>query len=171
MLNISIIGWLHTLTCIFAMIAGGVALFAIKGSVDHKKWGHWYIYVMAVTNLSALLIYPEGQFNVFHWMAVGTLAALSLGWYAAPRQGSAGWANTHLSCMLWSYYMLYGGLINEAFLRVAVLRQFSPFFGSDGRLFGMIQMLVMLLFIVLWIKFLIRTTRLYKQSKSARQAA
>ncbi len=165
--NISIIGWIHTITCVLAMIAGGVALFAIKGSVDHKKWGHWYFYVMAVTNLSALLIYPEGQFNIFHWMAVGTLAALLLGWYAAPRQRTAAWANTHLTCMLWSYYMLYGGLINESFLRVPVLRQFSPFFGSDGMIFGMTQMIVMLVFTVFWIKFLIRTTRLYRQRNLA----
>ncbi len=161
--NISMIGWIHTITCVFAMIAGGVALFAKKGSVDHKKWGHWYIYVMAATNLSALLIFPEGQFNIFHWMAVGTLAALLLGWYAAPRQGTAAWANTHLTCMLWSYYMLYGGLINESFLRVPVLRQFSPFFGTNGLIFGMTQMVVMFLFIGIWIRFLIRTTRLYRQ--------
>lgn len=163
MLDISIIGWFHTITCILAMLTGGVALFAIKGSVDHKKWGHWYIYVMAATNVSALLVYPDGKFNVFHWMAVGTLAALLLGWYTAPRQRSALWANTHLSCMLWSYYMLYGGLINESFLRVPMLRELSPFFGGNGMIFGMIQMLTMNVFIVLWFKFLIRTTRIFKQ--------
>lgn len=135
MLTISLIGWIHTLTCVFAMIAGGVALFATKGSVNHKKWGLWYFYVMAITNLSALLIYPDGQFNIFHWMAIGTLAVLLLGWYAAPRQSSVTWANTHLTCMLWSYYMLYGGLINESFLRVPMLKQYSPFFGSDGMIF------------------------------------
>ncbi len=161
--NITIIGWLHTITCVFAMIAGGVTLFAIKGSVDHKKWGHWYFYVMLATNLSALLIYREGQFNIFHGMAVGTLAILLLGWYAAPRQRSVTWANTHLSCMLWSYYMLYGGLINEAFVRVPTLRESSPFFGGDGLIFGMTHMVVLFLFIGLWLKFLIRTTRLYKQ--------
>jgi uncharacterized membrane protein len=162
MLTISMVGWIHTLTCVFAMIAGGVALFATKGSVNHKKWGRWYFYVMVITNLSALLIYTDGQFNIFHWMAIGTLAVLLLGWYAAPRQRTATWANTHLMCMLWSYYMLYVGLINESFLRVPVLRQYSPFFGSDGMIFGMLQMLVMLVFIVLWVKFLIKTTRQYK---------
>ncbi|MBN4053622.1 DUF2306 domain-containing protein [Haliea sp. AH-315-K21] len=161
--NMTIIGWLHTIACVLAMITGGVALFAIKGSVDHKKWGRWFFYTMLVTNVSALLIYPEGQFNVFHWMAIGTLVVLLLGWYAAPRQRSVGWANMHLSCMLWSYYMLWGGLVNEAFLRVPVLKQFSPFFGADGAVFGMIQMVVMLVFIVLWLKFLIRTTRRFKQ--------
>ena len=165
--SISIIGWLHSIACVLAMIAGGLALFAVKGSVDHKKWGRWFIYTMITTNVSALLIYPDGQFNIFHWMAIGTLAALFLGWYAALRQRSVTWANTHLSCMIWSYYMIYGGLINEAFLRIPALRQFSPFFGSDGAIFGMTQMVVMLVFIVLWVKFLIRTTRLFKQRNLA----
>lgn len=165
--NISIIGWIHTIACVFAMLAGAVALFAVKGSVDHKKWGHWYVYTMLATNVSALMIYPNGEFNIFHWMAVGTLAALFLGWYAAPRQRSLTWANTHLSCMIWSYYMLYGGLINESFLRIPALREYSPFFGSEGAIFGMTQMLVMLVFIVLWLKFLLRTTRLFKHGSLA----
>lgn len=161
--NISLIGWIHTLTCVFAMIAGGVALFAIKGSADHRKWGKWYVYAMLVTNVSALLIYPNGEFNIFHGMAVGTLLVLLLGWYAAPRQRTVLWANTHLSCMIWSYYMLYGGLINEAFLRMPALQQYSPFFGAQGAVFGMIQMLTMLVFIGLWLKYLISTTRSFKQ--------
>ena len=165
--NISLIGWLHTLTCVIAMIAGGIALFAVKGSADHRKWGKWYIYSMLVTNVSALMIYPEGVFNIFHGMAVGTLIVLLLGWYAAPRQRSVGWANTHLSCMIWSYYMLFGGLINEAFLRVPALQPLSPFFGAQGALFGMIQMLTMLGFIVFWIKYLISTTRSFKQRELA----
>lgn len=162
MFTISLIGWVHTFTCVFAMLAGGVALFAIKGSVDHKKWGHWYIYAMAITNLSALLIYPDGVFNIFHWMALGTLAALFLGWYAATRQRGALWANTHLSCMVWSYYMLYGGLINESFLRIPALRGYSPFFGSEGAIFGLIQMLTMLVFIIIWVNFLIKTSSRFK---------
>ena len=164
--NISIIGWLHTITCIAAMFTGAVALFAVKGSVDHKKWGRWYIYTMISTNISALLIYPDGVFNMFHWMAVGTLAAVLLGWYGAARQRSAIWAYTHLTCMIWSYYMLYGGLINEAFLRVAVLRTYSPFFGGNGAIFGMIQMIVMFVFIVFWIKYVVRTMRLFKQRRA-----
>ena len=58
--------------------------------------------------------------------------------------------------------MLIGGLINEFFLRVPLLEQFSPFLDSDGVIFGMIHTVVMLIFVVLWAKFLSRTTRLFK---------
>tara|TARA_R110000772_G_scaffold214558_1_gene325115 strand:- start:1262 stop:1717 length:456 start_codon:yes stop_codon:yes gene_type:complete len=149
------------------MISGAIALFAVKGSVDHKRWGHWFIYTMLVTNVSALLIYASGQFNIFHWMAVGTLAVLLLGWYAAPRQRSMSWAITHLSCMIWSYYMLYGGLINEAFLRLPVLREISPMYGANGAIFGMLQMAVLFIFMLWWLFFVSRTYRNYKQKSLA----
>lgn len=162
MFTLSLIGWLHTLCSIFAMLAGAVALFAAKGSVNHRRWGLWYVYIMLLTNVSALLIYASGQFNVFHWMAVGTLAMLLLGWYAAPRQRSMSWAVTHLSCMIWSYYMLYGGLINEVFLRIPALRNISPMYGADSLIFGMLQMVVLFTFLILWFFYLVRTQRAYK---------
>lgn len=167
MFSLSLIGWLHTLSCIFAMIAGAIALFAVKGSADHKRWGRWYVYVMLSTNVSALLIYANGQFNIFHWMAIGTLVILLLGWYAAPRQGALSWAVTHSSCMLWSYYLLYGGLINESFLRLPALWEISPMFGADGLIFGMIQMVVLFVFFAIWLFFILRTCRLYKHKSLA----
>jgi len=67
MFTISLIGWVHTFTCVFAMLAGGVALFAIKGSVDHKSGGvgismPWRsrIYQLCSSILMGYLIYFTG---------------------------------------------------------------------------------------------------------------
>ena len=127
---VSLIGWLHTAVCSAAMAAGAAALWSRKGSALHKRWGGWYVHTMLAAQLTALLIYSGGGFGIFHWLAVVALLLVVLGAFAAPRQARAPWSLTHVSCMVWSYYLLIGGAVNEAFLRLSVLRSVSPMYGG-----------------------------------------
>jgi hypothetical protein len=62
-------------------------------------------------------------FGVAHWLAVITLAVLLLGRLAASRQKVAFFAYAHPICMILTYWMLVGGAINEAFVRVRWLQR------------------------------------------------
>ena len=53
------------------------------------------------------------------------LLAVALAIFAASRQRKAVWAHVHAQAMLFSYYLLVGGLINEMLVRVTVLRNLA----------------------------------------------
>lgn len=132
--DISIIGWIHTMGCIVALIFGAMNLVAAKGTPHHKFRGLGYTISMVVAMGLSLLIYRfdiplvrgarpgHGVFGLFHWFTVFTLLFVLLGYYAASRQNRGFWAYTHPVAMTLSYYLLIGGLINEVFARVNVLR-------------------------------------------------
>lgn len=147
---ISLIGWLHTAVCVAAMAAGAVALCTRKGSARHRHWGRWYVRTMIPAQLTALLIYTGGGFRIFHWLAVIALALVALGALAAPRQGRLPWSLTHVTCMVWSYYLLIGGAVNEAFLRLPVLRSVSPFDGGPWHYHATVHVAVLLFFTACW---------------------
>ncbi len=152
--SVSLIGWLHTAVCVAAVVAGAAALWTRKGSARHRRWGRVYVPTMIAAQLSALLIYRIGGFTMFHWLAVITLLLVALGAFAAPRQASAAWSLTHLSCMVWSYYLLIGGAVNEAFLRLSVLRPVSPFDGGPRHYYEAVHAAVLLFFTACWVVFL-----------------
>jgi uncharacterized membrane protein len=127
--DISILGWIHTVACLIALPTGLAVLAMTKGTSRHRRVGLWYFYAMGAANLTALGLYApiEGidpGFNRFHWMAVGTLAALAVAYVGARRQREALWAYLHPAGMIVSYYFLIGGLINEAFSRAGALQSF-----------------------------------------------
>ena len=151
---ISLIGWLHTAVCVAAMAAGAAALSAHKGSARHRRWGRWYVRTMIAAQLTALLIYTGGGFRIFHWLAVIALALVALGALAAPRQGRLRWSVTHVSCMVWSYYLLIGGAVNEAFLRLSALQSVSPMYGGPRHYYDAVHAAVLLFFTACWAAFL-----------------
>jgi uncharacterized membrane protein len=119
--DISLIGYVHTLTCVIALLIGAFMIVSHKGSPVHRRMGRWYVGAMVVVNLSAFGILPHGL-DVFHGVAVATLVVLIVGYTAASRQKAAGWAYLHPLGMIASYYSLVGGAINEAFSRIDILR-------------------------------------------------
>ena len=147
---ISLIGWLHTAVCSAALAAGAAALSTRKGSARHRRWGRWYVRTMIAAQLTALLIYTGGGFRIFHWLAVIALALVALGALAAPRQGRLPWSLTHVSCMVWSYYLLIGGAVNEAFLRLSVLQSVSPMYGGPRHYYDAVHAAVLLFFTACW---------------------
>ena len=166
---ISLIGWLHTAVCVAAMAAGAVALCTRKGSARHRRWGRWYVGTMIAVQLTALLIYTGGGFRIFHWLAVITLALVALGALAAPRQRRLPWSLTHISCMVWSYCLLIGGAVNEAFLRLSVLQSVSPMYGAPRHYYDAVHAAVVLFFAACWAAFL--AARLWRRARPRRLAA
>lgn len=122
-MNLTLIGWLHTLACTYSLLVGATLLWRAKGGAAHKEQGRRYIYAMAFANLSALAIYQIGSFNVFHVLALCTLASVAIAFasarWRAPRRH---WLCIHLTAIVFSYYQLVGGLINELFVRVPPLQ-------------------------------------------------
>jgi uncharacterized membrane protein len=148
-LDLLLLGWVHLMASLAAMAFGAAVLARPKGTAGHKTRGRIYAASMAATCLTALGICRRGVFFFPHWLAVAALITTAAGFAAAhfkiPR---AGWIHVHLTCMLASLYILVGGVVNEAFLRVNFLRRLVPDFNSSPAV-GMTHLCVMLLFAAL----------------------
>jgi uncharacterized membrane protein len=148
-LDLLSLGWVHLVASLAAMAIGAVVLVHPKGTAVHKARGTIYVAAMAVTSLTALGIYRLGVFFFPHWLAVVALIITAAGVAAAhfkiPR---AGWMHVHLTCMVASFYLLIGGAVNEAFLRMSFLRRLVPDINSSFAV-GMTHLSVMLLFAAL----------------------
>ncbi len=126
-LDLSWLGWIHTVACIAALTTGALMLLRPKGTSQHRSVGRLYLIAMLVTNLTALGIYRSGVFFFPHWFALAALTAIAIGFICVRlRWPKAYWRNAHLTCMVASYYMLIGGGVNEMFLRVHVLHAMAP---------------------------------------------
>jgi uncharacterized membrane protein len=135
--DISLIGWLHSMVYMAALIVGAMQLISQKGTRAHTFRGNIYFLAMIVANVTALFIFHGedvlfrrgrppviGQgFGFFHWLSVFTLVLVVLGRIAASRQRRAFFAYAHPVCMILSYWVLVGGAINEAFDRVDWVRR------------------------------------------------
>jgi uncharacterized membrane protein len=145
-LDMSFLGWVHTIACLGALAAGAIVLGGPKGTLRHQTIGRLYLGSMLATNLTALGIYRRGVFFFPHWFAVAALIAIGAGFVCArfhyPRTS---WRNVHLTCMVASYYMLIGGGVNEVFLRIDVLHAIAPDV-LHSPLVGMTHFAVMIVF-------------------------
>jgi uncharacterized membrane protein len=143
------LGWVHLVASLVAVTTGTAVLLHRKGTALHKARGRIYVVAMAATSLTALGIYRLGVFFFPHWLAVVALIITAAGIAAAhfkiPR---AGWVHIHLTCMVASFYLLIGGAVNEAFLRVSFLRRLVPDINSSFAV-SMTHLSVMLLFAAL----------------------
>lgn len=185
--DISIIGWIHTLGCIAALFFGAWNLIAAKGTPHHKFRGTGYAASMVIAMGLSLFIYrfdiPLARgtrpgphvFGLFHWFTVFALFFTLLGYFAASRQSRGFWAYTHPVAMTLSYYLLIGGLINELFARVNLLRPYSfdlvngrPVFPSHT--VQMTQTANELAFLIILILFCVKVWR-YRRSSARRSAA
>jgi uncharacterized membrane protein len=146
--DISLIGWIHTVACTAALVLGGWNIVAVKGSPAHKLRGTWYAATMLVAMLLSFGIYRfdipvgpggvsnAGVFGLFHWLSVATIFLVMLGYLAASRQQRGFWAYTHPIAMTLSYYLLVGGLTNELFARLDILRPYAYTVINGKRVFG-----------------------------------
>lgn len=169
MLGISVLGWIHSVVCVVALVAGPCALFMTKGTRLHKKAGYVYGVSMLIGCVTALGLYAPipglPTFNRFHWMSIATLAMVSFAIWAAPRQRSSLGAYGHPMAMIASYYMLLGATINEAFARVEPLRAYAiattPGAHNvlQSRLLGMTQGVGMLIMIFVAAYFAVKVAR------------
>lgn len=147
-LNFSPIGWAHTIASIVAMLAFVPVMLARKGSPRHRAWGRVYAIAYVALCVTAFGVYSQQRFWLPHWLAVAGLAALALGYFAA-RLKPRGWRYIHLTAMLLSAYNLFGGAVNEAFLRVDALRSLAGAEALGSPLVGMTHAGVMFAFLFL----------------------
>lgn len=182
--DLTLAGWMHSLTCLIALAAGAVLLVAEKGTLQHRTLGRFYFWSMIIVNLSAFGIYRFDVaqfrplvagphiFGLFHWFAVVGLVLVLIGRYAASRQDKVFWAYTHPIAMILSYYDLIGGGVNEVFARIDIFRVLAfppgthPHFGSSP-VIGLVQIGAIALTILLLIYFSVRVA--YHRGASTRE--
>ena len=158
-LDLSLIGWTHTVACVCALAAGALVLTGPKGTSRHRICGQFYLIAMLATNLTALAIYRQGVFLRPHGFAIAALAAITLGFICVRFRWPRGyWLNAHLTCMVTSYYILIGGGVNEVFLRVRALHAMAPDV-NHSPLVGMTHLVVMAGFVALVVYFNVRHWR------------
>src|SRR5258708_487467 len=105
MFEFTTLGWVHLLTAVSSLGAGGVQCLRRKGDWLHRRSGCVYALAMTVTNLSALFIYRfTGGFNLFHGLAIVNLFSVAMAlkpMIQKPRPKN--WLRTHYMWILWSY--------------------------------------------------------------------
>lgn len=118
------IGWLHTAASTYALLCGALVLFRAKGGEAHRRFGKHYLGAALLANVTAMFIYRLGGFNAFHWMALATIVLLFLAFaFARWQRPRRHWLRLHLTAIIASYYMMAGGLVNEAFARLPALHE------------------------------------------------
>ena len=168
-LDLSVVGWLHTAACVVAMAAFVPVMLARKGGRRHRGAGKVYAVAYVVLGLTSLGIYSAQGFWFPHWLAIGGLVVLMAGWLAV-RAKPAGWRYVHLVAMLLSAYNLFGGAVNEAFLRIAPLRAIAGDNLLASPIVGMTHAVVMMAFMLL-IAFYVIATVLASRSARAPSAS
>jgi len=123
-LEMSLLGWLHSLLSVMALASGLANILMPKGTSLHRRIGQIYVISLIAVCVTSLGVYSLHKFWFPHWTALITLFLIAVAWSAArfkwPRRG---WKYIHLTAVLVSYYMLIGGGVNEAFLRVDALHR------------------------------------------------
>lgn len=158
-LTMSALGWFHTLCCLYAMWSGGRLLLSPKGGAQHRTRGRRYIAASLLVNVSALGIYTLGSFRVFHWMAIVTLVSIAIAFASAYWKRPYGiWLRIHLTGIIFSYYMLWGGAVNEAFLRIAALKPLA----REGVAVGFVHTLFMAMLLMSIAYYWGKTSRPYR---------
>jgi uncharacterized membrane protein len=77
--EITLLGWIHTIIAIVALLAGFYTLAAHKVITPQQKTGQIYLICTFVAAVTALMIYKHGGFGPAHGLAVLTLLALAAG--------------------------------------------------------------------------------------------
>jgi uncharacterized membrane protein len=77
--EIILLGWIHTIIAIIALIAGFYTLAIYKVITPTQKSGQLYLICTLITAVTALMIYQRGEFGPGHALAVLTLLALASG--------------------------------------------------------------------------------------------
>ena len=113
-----LLGLVHLLMAIAAMLFGTVVVFGRKGTRKHRWMGRSYVAMMFGLNGTALLIYElYGRFGPFHWMVLASLATVIAGFVPTWRK-SPGWIFRHAIFMAWSYVGLMAAAAAEVASRI-----------------------------------------------------
>ena len=126
-LDLFALGWVHLGASLAALAAGFLVLLRPKATPAHKRRGRVYALTLLVTTVTALGIYRRGVFFFPHWLAIAALIVMTAGVLAAHfKIPQKAWLHVHLTCLLASLYILFGGGVNEVFIRVDALHRLAP---------------------------------------------
>ncbi len=78
--EITVLGWIHTIIAIVALVAGFYTLAVYKVITPAQKTGQLYLLCTFIAAATALMIYQHGGFGPAHGLAVLTLLALAGGY-------------------------------------------------------------------------------------------
>ena len=117
------VGSVHLIFALIAVLAGGWVLVLKKGTRFHDFLGYVYLFSMLTVNFSALIRYEmTGHLNLFHYLAIASLATLVPAYIAALIFRFKKWvpaARAHGVMMIWSYFGLIMALIMQIITRYA----------------------------------------------------
>ena len=160
-LEMSQLGWIHSLLCVLALVAGLLNIVLPKGKQLHRRIGQIYVVSLIAVCVTSLGIYRGHKFWFPHWTALITLGLIAIAWCSVRfKWPKRSWIYVHQISMLLSYYMLIGGGVNEVFLRVDFLHRLAgmdPATFLRSRILGLAHFTIMLVFIVLILAFPIAT--------------
>ena len=79
--EITLLGWIHTIIAIIALIAGFYTLAIYRVITPEQKTGQVYLVCTLIAAATALMIYKHDGFGAAHGLAVLTLLALAAGFF------------------------------------------------------------------------------------------
>lgn len=99
------LGTIHVIFAIAALIIGAVVAFQPKGDSRHRLLGYFYAIFLFSVNISALLVYEEAVgIGPFHILAIVSLFTLVSGFIPAfLRRPASSWLELHAYFISWSY--------------------------------------------------------------------
>ncbi len=77
--DITLLGWIHTIIAIIALVSGFYTLLVFKIITPDPKSGTIYLACTFIAAVTALMIYNQGPFGPAHMLGVLTLLALAAG--------------------------------------------------------------------------------------------
>lgn len=116
----SILGGVHSVAAIVALICGGIVFFRQKGTKLHKRYGYVYVVAMLTLNITAIPLQNLfGSIGWFHIFILMSLPYVLLGmYYPLFGRRDPKWVVYHFEIMSWSYAGLLAAFVAEVFVRV-----------------------------------------------------
>ena len=140
----TIVSCIHIISASLSLVFGIIVMLGVKGSLKHKKIGVWYFYAMLVNNITALFILNAfGKWFFPHYLAIACLVVIIPGIISIKLKHKY-WLKVHIISMVFSFYLLIGGAINETFLHVQSLR---PYILNNDSVVGITHFFAQLFFI------------------------
>lgn len=133
----NIIGWLHTIAAVLALITGTMILIKNKGTTTHKRTGRVYGISMLIVCTTSFMIYKiHGGFGVLHFFAIVSTITLILGMIPLYSNLIKNPIAAHLAWMYWSVIGLYCAFSAEIFTRLPMLLDIENSYGIFYALVG-----------------------------------
>lgn len=129
-----VIGKVHTVAAIFALLFGTLILLKEKGTKVHKAVGYLYVLSMIILISTAFMIFELfNGIGIFHIFALLSLIALIGGMYPVIfRKRVKNWYAQHLEVMSWSVVGLYAAFVAEVSVRLFPQEYFFLIVGLGG---------------------------------------